>query len=332
MPQGIFNPLKLYDFTPMFTVQEPVNTTVTSLNLFDVSYQRSTTVIVQREDTSTPVMEARQRQGERNFITSTGQLAVPFLIPFFNLDRNIKAVDVQNWRSFLEADTPRTVEQEVQTYMRRIRDVHTKTKEKIFTEALLGRSYAQPSAQSVYNYYDVWGVTQQVVEVDFASTTVDPSSQLESQARAFIIDTKGNGTTFTNIWALCGREYFQALVDNAFVRTAYAFYTQGVNPIRDRLSGNSDARRFEFRGITYIEDIYGNIPTNEAIIFPGGIEGMFQAAYAPADTLDAANQLAQEAYVFYYEDRRTARIESEFSLLAVNTRPELVVRSTMAGA
>ena len=126
----------------------------------------------------------------------------------------------------------------------------------------------------MYNYYDVWGVTQQVVEVDFASTTVDPSSQLESQARAFIIDTKGNGTTFTSIWALCGREYFQALVDNAFVRTTYAFYTQGVNPTRDRLNGNSDARRFDFRGITYIEDIYGNIPTNEAIIFPSGIEGV----------------------------------------------------------
>lgn len=331
MPQGIFNPLKLYDFTPMINIIEPENTTVTSLNLFDVSRHNTTTVLVTRQEETTPIMGDRQRQGERNFVTHTGEIVKPLQIPFFNLDRNIKPVDIQNWRSMLEADTPRTVEQEVQRFMQRIRNINAKTKEKIFTEALLGRAYAPNSPQMQVNYYNFWEVTQHVVTVDMDSTTIDPSSVLETEARAYIIDTKGNGTTQTGIWALCGRQYFQAMVDNAFVRTAYQFYQQGVNPIRDRLSGNSDARRFEFRGITYIEDIYGNIPTNEAIIFPSGIDGMFQAYYAPADTLADANTVAQEEYMWYTEDLRTASIQSEFSLLAANTRPELVVRSVMAG-
>ena len=52
---------------------------------------------------------------------------------------------------------------------------------------------------------------------------------------------------------------------------------------------------------------------------------MFQLHYAPADTIEDANEIAREAYIWLEETRRTAKVESETSVVAVNTRPELVV-------
>ena len=87
---------------------------------------------------------------------------------------------------------------------------------------------------------------------------------------------------------------------------------------------------FEWNGVTYIEDIHGNIPAGEAYVLPMGIEGMFQAHYAPADTPELANTQARELYTFMISQHRTIQLQSEFSLLAVNTRPELVVKLTTA--
>jgi hypothetical protein len=114
------------------------------------------------------------------------------------------------------------------------------------------------------------------------------------------------------------------------VRQAYQYFQGTPNLLRDRLSGNMDVQVFEWNGVTYIEDIHGNIPAGEAFVLPMGIPDMFQAHYAPADTPELANTVARELYTFMVSEHRTVQLQSEFSLLAVNTRPELVVRLTTA--
>ena len=51
---------------------------------------------------------------------------------------------------------------------------------------------------------------------------------------------------------------------------------------------------------------------------------------APADTPELANTVARDLYTFMVSEHRTVQLQSEFSLLAVNTRPELVVKLTTA--
>ena len=53
---------------------------------------------------------------------------------------------------------------------------------------------------------------------------------------------------------------------------------------------------------------------------------MFQSFYAPADDVNYANTVAQEGYVFMTTEGRNLKLETEFSLLAVNNRPELVIK------
>lgn len=325
---------QFYDLSPLIEITTRRQGVIEQLNLFDPEYNTSTTARVQREVDQQVLIEARQRQGERNWITGTKPTEKALIIPFFPVDANMKAVDIQNFTSLLElgTDAPLSLQTAVQNKLRQIREAESITKERIFTEAVMGRSYAgvtPDNADDYYDYYQVWGQTQQNVAVDFTSTTINPVDVIEDQVRGFIIDNKGNGTNVTDVVAICGRQYFQSLVSSNFTRAAYAGIV-GQSPLRDRVGGNADNRSWFFNGVLYIEDMSGAVGANEAYFMPRGIANMFQAFYAPADSIEAANQQAQEFYMYMIQDHRTAHIETEFSLLAVNTRPELVVHSTIA--
>lgn len=328
---------QFYDLSPLIEITNRKVGVVESLNLFDINYDKATTVRAERIADEQHLIEARVRQGERNWITGTVPTEKAFIVPFFPVDANIKAVDVQNFTTLMElgTDAPMTVQNAVNRKLTQIRNAESKTKERIFTEAVMGRSYAgitPDNANEHYDYYDVWGVTRHEVPVDFTSTDINPTDVIEDQVRGYIIDTKKDGSTSTNLVAICGRRYFQALVSNNFTRAAYTgiVLAGGANPLRDRVGGNADARSWFFNGVLYIEDVSGAVAADEAWFMPEGIANMFQAFYAPADSLDAANQTAQDFYMWMDMTHRTAHIETEFSLLAVNTRPELVVHSTIA--
>ncbi|QOI68059.1 major head protein [Escherichia phage VEcB] len=326
---------QVVDFSPMIELQETPDTLIASLNLFDVQYHATTAIEIGRQKNADGLIPARERGGERNFLTMDAPSVKVFRIPFFPLDKNIKAQDIQSFRSFAMGginDNLRTEAEVVNRYMTQIlRDV-AKTKEKIFAEAVMGRAYngVGGAANSAYNWYTEWGASQKSVSVDFSSTTVSPAATIEQEARAYIIDQKQDGSTATRIVALCSREFFASLVNSPFVRQAYQYFQGTPNLLRDRLSGNMDVQVFEWNGVTYIEDIHGNIPAGEAFVLPMGIPDMFQAHYAPADTPELANTVARDLYTFMVSEHRTVQLQSEFSLLAVNTRPELVVKLTTA--
>lgn len=326
---------QVVDFSPMIDLQDTPDTLIASLNLFDTTYHATTAIEIGKQKVTDGLISARERGGERNFLTMNTPDVKVFRIPFFPLDKNIKAQDIQSFRSFAMAginDSLRTEAEVVNRYMAQIlRDV-AKTKETIFAQAVMGKAYVgdNGSVNSAYDWYNVWGATQKVVPVDFASTTTSPAAVIEAQGRAYIIDTKQDGSTATRIIALCSREFFASLVNSPFVRLSYQNYQGSPNLLRDRISGDNDVQVFEWNGITYIEDIHGNIPAGEAYLLPMGIPEMFQAHYAPADTPELANTQARELYTFLISQHRTVQLQSEFSLLAVNTRPELVVRLTTA--
>lgn len=327
------------DFTPLIELAPTQNTLISSLGIFE-SYNHATTEIrVDRDVSSDKLIPARVRGGERNWLTTPGLNGVAVTIPFFPLDHNIKAQDIQSFLDFLNPDADRltTQEQVVNRYLNQIRRNVAFTKERILADAVMGRAYVGQDADGFqsqnqnYNWYDVFGVTQQSISIDFTSTTVDPTEVIEAQARGYIIDNKQDGSTVSNIIALCGRQFFSRIISSPFVRSAFTYYQGTPNPIRDRIGGNLDARVWNFKGVTYIEDIHNNVPTNEAFVFPEGISNMFQEHFAPADAYAYANQLAQDFYLFLINtDWRVMSMQSEFGMLAVNTRPELVVRLTTA--
>ena len=326
---------QVVDFTPLLELAPTPPTLLASLDLFDVSHERTTLIAVGRDVSDNNLIPARNRGGDRNWATKSEPNRKPLSIPFFPLDHNITAQDIQSLRSYGSVgftEELRSQEEVVQRYMAVINRDIAYTKEAIYSAAVRGFAYngTNGSLNANYNWYDVWGQTQQAITIDFTSDTIDPSEVIESEGRAYIEDNKLDGSTVTRIFCLCGRNFFSKLIHNPFLRSAYQFYQGTPNPIRDRIGGDLDVQIFEFEGVTYMTDPHGYIASDEGYLFPEGIPGMFQSFYAPADDFNYANSVAQEAYSFMITQGRTLQLQSEFSLLAVNNRPELVVKLTAA--
>lgn len=331
---------QVIDFTPLIELEPTLPTLIDSLDLFSTEYHATDNVELARQSNSDSVIPARERGGERNWNAKSNPDWKVVKVPFFPLDHNIKAADVQSFRTYADPTYQgglRTPEEVIQRYTADIRRKQALTKERILSSAVQGFQYVGSDAGNNfsnqnynYNWYDVWGQTQRSIAIDFASTTVNPATVIEAEGRAYIEDEKGDGSTSTTIIALCGRNFFANLVGNAFVQASYQFYMGTPNILRDRVGGNNDVRAFDYMGVTYMVDPHNNIGADEAYLIPQGIPQMFQAHYAPADHVDYANTVAQDSYMFMLTQGRTIQLQSEFSLLAANTRPELVVKLTTA--
>lgn len=321
---------QILDYTGLITTMPRIDTLLSSMNLFNEKFGRTTIAQVERVDEGAGRIPARQRGGERNHLAGERTKLLNLNIPFFPLDRSIDRADIQNFREYGSENAPKSVQLEVQRHMQRIRRSHGILKSKAMYEALMGRSWSPEDSVSQYNYYDVWGVTQVTADIDFTKLATDPIEVLEAEARAHIIDWAGDNGDNYEIVVLASRKWFSALISHPQVTGAYSQYPSTQEILRRRLGGNANNRIFEHKNVLFIEDISGNVPDGEAYIFPRGITRMFEIYYAPSDTLEDANQVAQELYVFFKQSAylREAKIESETSFLAVNNRPELVVKST----
>lgn len=318
---------RIADFAPVLELLPSKPRLITSLNLFETQFNTSTSIIAERIQDISGVINGQQRGGERNFVGSESANMRPFVIPFFPLDRAIKSQDVQDFRLYGTPNTPRRTRDVVERVVARINNYHQQTKEKIFAEALMGRSFSGNQAGAeIYDYYNAWGQTQLQVTVNLVDPNVNPARLIENTARAHIIDSRGDGSSTTDIIALCSRKFFDGFINNSWILQAYQIFPQTNNILRDRLDSNANAKTFEHQGVLYIEDTNNTIPDGEAYVLPLGIDGMFQAHYAPADHYEYANTVAQEQYIWMNQIGRQYVIESEFSLLGVNTRPELVVK------
>lgn len=320
------NGLSFVDYSHLLEVAPRQNTLVTNLNLFEQKFNQSDIAEIVKVTNVRGAIGARARGGERNFLTSEDAVIKLFKIPFYPLDSGVTAQDIQNFVKYAEPNAPKEVEDAVMRKVSMIQASHQEQRERLMVEAVMG--FGRTVADASLSYFTEFGVTQTTVPVALGSSSVDPISTLETGGRKVIIDKAGNGAQGYEIVVLCGSTWFQNLISNAFVRTAYQYYASTQEPLRQRLAGNANNRVFVHGGYTFVEDISGYVPAAEAYMFPKGIEGMFTLQYAPADTPALANTIAREAYLFRRDDPRRITIETESSVLAVNARPELSIKLT----
>jgi hypothetical protein len=332
MPTARNGAFEVLNFTGLVDLVPRTKKLITELGLFDEAiYGESTIAQVERVTEGRDGIDAKPRGGDRNFAGRESAIQRNFNIPFFPLDSKFTAKDIQDLKAYGTTDTPETMGSRIERTMKRIERSHADVKAKAMYAAIKGNSYSPNYTQSQYDYAAEFGVSGSVItaNVDFTDATTDPGSVIETVARAHIIDNAQDDADSYRIIALCGRQWFQALIDHELVRDAFAGYSSSQEPLRTRLSGDNVVRYFDYRGVLFIEDYSGEIATGDAWILPLGIEGMFQLHYAPADTIELANTEAEEMYVFMVSDNhRTQTLETETSMLAVNTRRELVVQSS----
>lgn len=264
-----------------------------------------------------------------------------FAVPHFPLSDYISPNDIQGKRAYGNPNAAETLAAVRSRKMERIARDHAWTLEAARAQALtLGTVYA-PSGTVSQNWYTEFGKTQQTVNFQFSSSTLDVVGGVESVIAA--IQDNGGMVTLSGVVFLCSPTWFAAFINHNKVQTAYTYFTSTgqANPLRERLASTAAAsntlaghRTFEYAGAVFIEmrDAYNGtplIPVDTAVAVPLGTE-FFKTHYSPANRFFTVNTLGERLYMFETPslDGTEIKIDTESNFVNALYRPELIIKIT----
>lgn len=334
-----FGDFGVIDYTALMTLVPRQNNLLQRLGLFtgtDIKYGSTTVAEFERQAVTATKIAAKARGADRQYVKGRNARKEYFPVPFFPLDGTVNPSDIQDFRMIGTEDSNETVENRVR---QKIADIQLSHEEHLYDAmyyALIeNKTYSPELEDDERDFSTVWGAPRkQVAAADFDLTdqTVDPFDTIEAQGRKHIIANAGDNASGYEVMFIVDPDTFTKLVGHTLVRAAYASYASAQEPLRNRLGGDSINRIFRHKGVVVVEDISGKFTVSategKGYLLPTGINDMYRLQYAPADTMEHANQTAEENYLFMREDFRHTKMESETSFVCMISRPELIVEFT----
>lgn len=225
-----------------------------------------------------------------------------------------------------------TKERALLTKMEKIRKSYDRTLNFArFRTLNTGMAYA-PNGTISGDFYADAGVTRAVVNFDLATPGTDVMGKCEQIISGFQNAASG-GETINRVLAYCSGGFFTALINHPKIQSAYNLYaaTAPQQISRDRAGGMALHRRFTFGNIEFIEvtQSVNGVPmvdADKAIFVADDGDGSFKTYYSPANRFGIVNTVAEQLYMWTFEDPRSTQItiEAEMNALNVLTRPEFV--------
>ncbi|CAM5771980.1 hypothetical protein LMIY3S_03690 [Labrys miyagiensis] len=183
----------------------------------------------------------------------------------------------------------------------------------------------------IRNWFQEWGISQpSAISFTFSSNTFNVNDACKQIVRLMMRAAKGAFLPTSQVHALAGDAFFDALVKHPSVQLTYQNW-QAAESLRGTQASVFDA--FYFGGI-YWHNYRGTddnstvaVGVNNAIFFPVGAPDTFQVAYGPAEFEPWINTFGQEQYALTIPDRdRNAWTKFEIYSypLYICTRPEML--------
>lgn len=141
------------------------------------------------------------------------------------------------------------------------------------------------------------------------------------------IEAALGGTPYSGIAVVCQDTYWEDLIANAEIRATYLNQVAAAelrgNPLDSVAYGGVNFMRYRGSGAC-------DIASAKAVAFPTGVPGLFQQAFAPADTLDSigAGALGSPYYATAYPidgGNRGWHIEAQTNCVMLCTRPDAII-------
>ena len=332
---------RFQDFSELMELVTRNDNMLEKMGIFDKDYLTGTLGSFERRVNGDDAMYSVARDADRQFAGDDKAITAHVEVPFFTLDKTTRPSDGQDLREFGTAIEPVTYQKRIDRIIARIQRGHAVLHRKAMYGCLKGSTYAPDPAgvprpsltrtyQSMFEIANVDmynGTAGGTATIAISDQTLNPADEFEKFRQHVIAKAGDNGDDY-EIVALMGSGAFTALKNHADYVEAFANYASEVEPLRQRLGGLKNSRVLEWQGVTYIEDISGEVANTQILMFPKGMDDMFQIKYAPANTEDHMNQVAEEAYLFLLKGERRTTVETETSLVCVNTRPDLVANYT----
>lgn len=341
----IFQPGKLVDIT------EPVNLIqnkwglYNALNLFSPEYGTQKVVQLSRSHETVSILEDVQWDGRKPTLPGVENGWNVFRVPHFpvqdmitpqDLDGNIDIDALMRG----EISVPLTLQKVMYTKLERIRRAAALTLEFARAQLIRDGSVYAPNGTVITNYYNEFGLTRDVFNLDLGNITSNPMGKM-NDVYGSVQDSVMDGDVYTDIVALCSPKFFEALISNPFVVESYQYFQQpqGMDILNQRLGTVAPLDRryrvFNYAGIEFIE-VRGGIggqpyvEDGEAYVFPRGTNS-FRTHYAPANKFKSVNQTAQELYLFSTTGEKDDKIELEGETNFMNScvRPQIIKTLTI---
>lgn len=310
------------------------------MNLFTPKPITTSTAIIEERAGSLSLLPTMPRGSEQQTVRPGERRKVrAFPVPHVPYWRSIRAEDLEGRRAFGTEDQVEVFSQVVNDELEGMKADHELTFEYHRIGAVRGIVLDADGVTEVINWFTEFGVSQTVIDVNFYDagnySLPEPVVVIKSIAQQIKREIQNalGATPFTGMHALCGDEFFDALVAHATVRQAWEYYqsNQWARELQDSEGG------FLFNGIIW-ENYRGSvgsvdfIPTDEAIVFPTGVRDVFVKAIAPADFIETVNTRGQEIYAKQERIKwdKGVELHTQSNVLHICTKPLALIKLTMS--
>lgn len=241
-------------------------------------------------------------------------------IPQIKLEETIGAHSIIGVRQLGSTDVLRGVQSVVQRQMSKMTNRFDLTLEHLRLGALKGIVIDGDGSTVLVNLFTLFGISAPA-DVHFALTTdtTDVRKICSDIIREVKRGIKLAWPTGARVNALCGDNFFDALVNHATIKDAYKNYVGAAVA----LGSTSAYAKFSWGGIDF-ENYQGTddnstvaVSTDECRIFVTGVPGLYAEYYAPADFMEAVGTVGLPRYAKMAADERF----NQFVELHVQTNP-----------
>ena len=332
---SILNNTQVVDRTDAINLIKPVPQLIGSLGLFQTK-PVSTNVIQfdYKEDTFNILNDKQRNTTGKNTMASESYRLHSLPIPHYPVESSITYTELSGIRGF-GTDTERTIETAVADELERQatrHDVHNE----YLRAAMLLNGEVVTSHFGTINVYTEFGVTRQTEAVNFTSGVLSGFLSATQKAK------KGlkNGSQVRGYICLCGATFFNALINSAEVKVAYANSQANGNPLRNELweamSGYTVFRYGNIDFVLYTDEFTDNtgmvtvLNPAQGVLFPRATLG--QEWYGPVSKLSGIGASGAKRFASSYRDPkdRYVDVESEQNTLVLTTQCAASVLVTIA--
>jgi hypothetical protein len=307
-----------------------------ALAIFEPIYSRSSAIAVASKDRALSLIPTSETGAPPEELVPEGAKVRLFPTSRLAKGSTIYAAEMAGVTALPFDLQTKEVSEEVSDRSAQIMDDLELTWEHMRFGAVQGKVLDADGSTVLVDWFSEWGLSESA-EIDFALATAatDVRKKCRDVKRSMQKAAKGAWSPSTRVAALCGDEFFDALVNHAQIKETKLGTEKA--PLLEGIEGYSS---IEIEGITFI-NYRGTddgstiaIGTDKVRFFPIG-RGFFKVGFAPANEFKPyLNQRAREYYGLMLADTsgRDAwdRVEIYSYPLMICTRPETLLRGKRA--
>jgi len=291
----------------MVTNADYIPSLLGDLGIFQPEPVRTRNIFVDRRNGTQTLIPASADGAPPEAAGSDGRSAVPLRTTRLAKEFTLYATEVDGIRAHGEETELEAVMTEFQIRSDRLMGDVELTKEHHRLGALQGIVLDADGTTVIYDYFSEFGESQEaVISFELDVDTTEVATICKQVTRGMARSARGAFTPQTQVHALCGDGFFDALVSHPSVEKTYLNYQQAQNL---RQAQGLPFSAFVFGEITF-HNYRGTddnstvaVPDGEAKFFPVGARDMFKEAMSPLESLEYVNTLGQDAYMMLIRDR-----------------------------